>query len=343
MAGNEKIVTDDLVFEIADRLTGEDRKVSNRVIWSEIGGGSMTTIAAALRRWRERQELRTEHPIERAPLPEAISDAMREAVGQLWKAAQDETQKELDALTHAMNDRVSDATTERDEALAELQGTVEELEATKQQLAELTDVHQAAGEELARISADMSTIQDRAATAETRAAELEARVADLKGELDRAHAELQTERQEAVQARAEASRRIEAAEAKAAAEIRTLQIRNDHQAEQHQLELQRVRDDADKRVVEVKAAGDQALQEARKRAAEEIHRMTEKLQRLESGLDTANQEAKAAANENGKLRGQVEILQAQVGQQQDTIKTLASGTAAATKKATGKGTGGEKA
>jgi chromosome segregation ATPase len=336
MASNEKIVTDDLVFEIADRLTAEERKVSNRVIWSEIGGGSMTTIAAALRRWRERQELRTEHPIERAPLPEAIADAMREAVAQLWKTAQDETQKELDALTHAMNDRVNDATSERDEALAELQGTVEELETTRQQLAELTDAHQATGVELARISAEMSTVQDRAATAETRAAELEARVADLKAELDRAHAELQTERQEAVKARAEASRRIEAAEDKAAAEIRALQA-------QHQAELQRVRDDADKRVAEVKAAGDQALQEARKRAAEEIHRMTEKLQRLESGLDTANQEAKAAANENGKLRGQVEVLQAQVGQQQDTIKTLAGSTGAAAKKATGKGAGGEKA
>lgn len=333
--GYEKVASDEVVFEIADRLTTEGKKPSRRVVQAEVERQtgykpSMTTIHQALIRWEERQELRADTPIERAPLPEAIAEAMRDAVGRLWAAAQEETQKEIDALTQAMNERVAKAAAERDDVLGELQATAEELDVTRQQLAELTEAHQATGDELTRLSAELGQVTDRAGTAETRAAELEARVADLKAELDRAHAELQAERQEAAQARAEASRKIEAIEQKTAGEIRELQARNDQQAEQHRAELQRVRDDADKRVADVKAAGDQAQQEAR-----------EKLQRLEKGLDTSNQDAKTAAAENGKLRGQVEALQAQVAQQQDTIKALASGTA--TKKAAGKSTGGEKA
>jgi len=93
MAGLEKIVTDDLVFEVADRLDTQGQKVSNRAIWDQIGGGSMTTIAAALRRWRERQQLKNEQASERPALPEAIAETMRDAVDRLWKAAQEETQK----------------------------------------------------------------------------------------------------------------------------------------------------------------------------------------------------------------------------------------------------------
>jgi len=65
MAGLDKIVTDELVFSIADRLTAEGRKVSNRVLWDHIGGGSMTTIAGALRRWRESARRQPGSPLER--------------------------------------------------------------------------------------------------------------------------------------------------------------------------------------------------------------------------------------------------------------------------------------
>ncbi len=80
MAGLDKIVTDELVFSIADRLSAEGRKVSNRVLWDHIGGGSMTTIAGALRRWRERQQIRSELPAERIALPESVGLALRGAV-----------------------------------------------------------------------------------------------------------------------------------------------------------------------------------------------------------------------------------------------------------------------
>ena len=71
------------IFDIADRLTAEGRKVTNRLIWDHIGGGSMTTIAGALRRWRERQQLQVEAPAARVALSEVVERAMCEAVERL--------------------------------------------------------------------------------------------------------------------------------------------------------------------------------------------------------------------------------------------------------------------
>lgn len=129
LAGFDRIVTDEVVFSIADWLAAEGRKVSNRVLWDHIGGGSMTTIAGALRCWRGRQQIRAELPAERMALPDSLGLALRGAVEQLWAAAQQETQPEIDRLTQAANARVAEAVAERDSALAELQATVEELQA----------------------------------------------------------------------------------------------------------------------------------------------------------------------------------------------------------------------
>jgi chromosome segregation ATPase len=129
--GIERIVTDEAVFEIADQLTEKGEKVTNRAIWSAIGGGSMTTISQSLRHWRERQELQVTQPIERTPLPVALVDILHHAASQLWDAALSETKAELEQLAQATNARISEAQNERDDTLAELQATAEELEQVK--------------------------------------------------------------------------------------------------------------------------------------------------------------------------------------------------------------------
>lgn len=45
MAGLEKIATDERVFDIAARLVAQGRKVSNHMVWDQVGGGYMMTIA----------------------------------------------------------------------------------------------------------------------------------------------------------------------------------------------------------------------------------------------------------------------------------------------------------
>ena len=132
--GIEKIVSDEIVFEIAEQLAANGAKVTNRAVWSAIGGGSMTTISQALRRWKENQELQVTQPIERTPLPIALVDVLHHAAAQLWEAAQAETKAELEQLAQATNARIAEAHSEREEALTELQTTAEELEQTKKEL-----------------------------------------------------------------------------------------------------------------------------------------------------------------------------------------------------------------
>jgi chromosome segregation ATPase len=127
----ERIVTDEAVFEIADQLTENGEKVTNRAIWTAIGGGSMTTISQSLRHWRERQELKVSQPIERTPLPAVLVDIFQNATAQLWDAALAETKAELEQLAQATNARIAEAQNERDDTLAELQATAEELEQVK--------------------------------------------------------------------------------------------------------------------------------------------------------------------------------------------------------------------
>ena len=205
--GIERVVTDSMVFEVADRLTAAGEKVTNRAIWSAIGGGSMTTISQALRRWKDSQVLQVAQPIERAPLPASIIDVLHGAAAQLWDAALNETKSELDQLAQATNARVAEAQNERDDTLAELQTTAEELEQVKAErdgaLAEIVGRDQklaANATELALLQAELNTqvlatseAAHRAETAEAARAELQARVEQITGLL----ADEQTARRQA--------------------------------------------------------------------------------------------------------------------------------------------------
>jgi DNA repair exonuclease SbcCD ATPase subunit len=191
--GIERVVTDTMVFEVADRLTAAGERVTNRAIWSAIGGGSMTTISQALRRWKDSQVLQVAQPIERAPLPATIIDVLHGAAAQLWDAALNETKSELDQLAQATNVRVAEAQSERDDALAELQTTAEELEQIKVErdgaLAEIDSRDQklaANTTEITRLQAVLNAqavattgATHRAETAEAARAELQARVEQI--------------------------------------------------------------------------------------------------------------------------------------------------------------------
>jgi chromosome segregation ATPase len=189
----ERIVTDEAVFKIADQLTANGEKVTNRAIWSAIGGGSMTTISQSLRRWKEQQEIQVSQPIERTPLPAALVDILHTAAAQLWDAALAETKSELEQLAQATNARISEAQSERDDTLAELQTTAEELEQVKAErdtaLAEIDSQAQQLATSTAEITTlkaelqtqALATIQatHRAETTEAARMELLARVEQL--------------------------------------------------------------------------------------------------------------------------------------------------------------------
>lgn len=297
MAGLDKIVTDELVFGIADRLTAAGGKVSNRLIWSEIGGGSMTTIAAALRRWRERQELKADQPVERAPLPEPIGEAMRESVDRLWKAAQAETQKDIERLTQAMNERVAEATAERDEALSELQSTVEELQGAQARCTTLDAELASTSQECDGLRAQLATATDRATTAETRAVEIERRADDLGAELGRVHAEVTIERE------------------RQTLELATIRA-----------ELDQLRGELVGARTKTEAAEAQHAAQ-RQQLAQDAQRQAERMGAVEAERETLRKDASSAREEAARLTGKIEAMTTQHADLLRALVTTGAGAA----------------
>ncbi|TVT55709.1 MAG: hypothetical protein FHK80_13920 [Azoarcus sp. PHD] len=202
--------------------------------------------------------------------------------------------------------------------------------------------------------------ENRGALAEQRAEEIEHRADDLKSELDRAHQDvdrLRAERDEAIkecgQVRHDAERQLHAADAKIAQaqdaatsaagkidalrdELATMKAERtglEREAEQIRAALadqkqasqdaagDRDRVRAELTTLKAKAeAADQAHQEQRKAAAQEAHRVAERMTKAEADRDTARKEASAAREDAANLRGQLEALQTQ---QAEVMRLLA--------------------
>lgn len=286
MAGLEKIVTDELVFEIADRLVVEGKSVTHRVIYDEIKqvcgqGGSMTTIAAALRRWKEAQAIKSAQPVERPPLPSAIHEVMLDTVGLLWRAAQIETQAEVDATTIAADARVAEAQAANEDVLVELQVALDEAgvlkEQTTQQGVSLAEVRQSLLDAQLAVSIEKARADATAATADERAARIE----DMKTELQTVRAEQERERREFLQQTEQAAN--------------TAKLLAGAEASAHEMEKQ-IAD----------------LHEQRKLAVQEVNWAAEKIAKIEADRDECRREIKLAAVENAKLTGKIETLQVQL-------------------------------
>ena len=181
-------ITDELVAEIANRMADEGQKVSPAAVWSEVHTGSVVAVSAALRKWRETRASRTPQVVERPPLPDTVTNTMRDALDRLWTSAQDEAERAVERRIAAMRQRVEDASNERDDALAELQTTVQELDALQVQLDRISSAYDQKVDAIAGLEEDIALAVQRTDAAEKRAQELAGSVARLEAEL--ANAEL---------------------------------------------------------------------------------------------------------------------------------------------------------
>ncbi len=279
MSSNNIAITDELVAEIADRMAEEGQPVSPVAIWSEVHTGSVVSVAASLRKWREARTPRVPQVVERPALPDAVTDTMRDALDRLWSSAQDEAERAVARRLGTMRQRVDDASNERDDALAELQNTVQELDTLQGQLDRVTSAYEAKVDVVAGLEEDIALAVQRTDAAEKRVQELADRVAALEAELETAMAELTAERE----ARAAAEAQVAPAAVEA---VETVEAPQEEPA-------------ADEPAV-VEAA-DTVDHEAQRTALEAAH--AEAVARLESEVEAiraalqAEQEAHAAQRE----------------------------------------------
>jgi chromosome segregation ATPase len=171
-----KMVTQEAVRNAVAAILSRQGTITSRAIYDEIGGGSMTTIAAQLREYRKEMAQKQAPPAELVALPPALDEVMRHSAVEMWRAAQHECQVMVAAVKAQAQKEVVEAVAERDQHLSELEATTNELEEAKDKITASEATSQQQGRELS---------EERIAriTAETRTAELDRQLQALQGDI----------------------------------------------------------------------------------------------------------------------------------------------------------------
>lgn len=256
----------------------------------------MNAASTVMKEWRRMQ---TATP---APVAVVVPDRLRQvsdtALASLWAEAQEIANEALRAAQASWDAERAEAEAIREQVASAFQAQAVELDTATARVAELEKAlaeSVARGDSLAeRLDQQEAATQaatHRAELAEQHVEQIEQRAADLKAELDRAHADVDRLRTE----RDQAAARADHATANAAATAERAEALRDELA-----------------TVKAKAeAADQAHQEQRKTAAQEAHRVAERLTKAQADRDAAVKEAGLAREDAANLRGQLETLQTQ--------------------------------
>jgi chromosome segregation ATPase len=332
-------VTDELVAEIANRMAEEGQKVSPLAIWSEVHTGSVVSVAAALRKWREARSSGVPQVAERPALPEAVTDTMRDALDRLWTSAQDEAERAVARRLAGMRQRADDACNERDDALAELQNTVQELETVHGQLDHMADAYQAKADAGARLEEDIALAIQRTDEAETRAQELAARISTLEAELERATSDLAAEREARSQQEANVSNESEAASPSAVADDGTpdgestgsaLNVEHSEEVERLESELEAIRV-----VLQAEQQEHTARREEATAARAELDAATVELQEAQAQLASLTEARNADASEIARLSASLSEAEERANAAQQHVAELAERATAVSEKPEG--------
>ena len=194
MSTDADTITDEQVAAIADRMVEEGKRVSPVTIWSEVRGGSLVAIVAALQRWREAREDKTLELQLQTGLPGSLAETVMSAAARIWTTSQETAEQAFSQRLAVMGQHLEAAFADRDEAHAEYQKTFEEVEAQRERLSALTNALGAAEQSATQLGAELATATGRAEAAETRVEELVQRVSMDEADLEATKASLDEER-----------------------------------------------------------------------------------------------------------------------------------------------------
>lgn len=167
-------ITTEQIHATADQLASEGIKPTQAAVRERLGGGSFTTIAEALKTWR--QEQHTTAQLAEVVLPNDLAERSHTLIAQLWETAQalanERLAKEREALEHKealMTAEVEEAqqivkTLEGEQA--ELTAQLDELnnKATSQaeQLEQEQDTNRRQAEQIKQLETQLTAQQERA-------------------------------------------------------------------------------------------------------------------------------------------------------------------------------------
>jgi colicin import membrane protein len=281
----------------------------------------MNNVVEAMKEWRQNQ--RKQVQAVREPLPVELHGVVQSMGQSLWETAQQLANESLDAAKVAFETEKSDLIQLSAEQSESYEKQAAELEAAQARIAELerqataaTAAAQATGQELEATRSARLAAEQAAALANQKAEEIERRADELRAELNHAHTEAEAAAT-AAKATADSLR----------ADADRLRTERDKAQQRHELveaegvklaaslaaaQGETMKAQAALAGVTAKAeATEQAHQEQRKRAAEEVHRTAERMTKAEGERDDATKAAVEARERAAGLAGQLQAMQEQ--------------------------------
>lgn len=177
----EKITT------AANALTAEGiENPTNDQVREHMGGGSLSHISPVMREWRESRKAEVVAALE---MPADLKKAVETSLGQLWSAASKLATTAVESYRQEAEAAINDATTERDEALSEIQ----RLEARLTELEKaLSDKEQT----INQVNAELDTERTHNAQLNADKAALQARIDDRDNQIEDLKANLKESRED---------------------------------------------------------------------------------------------------------------------------------------------------
>lgn len=311
------------IFAAADALhaaseTGEFPSVE--AVRQESRAG-MNNVVEAMKEWRQNQRKQVQSV--REPLPVELHGVVQSMGQSLWETAQQLANESLDAAKVAFETEKNDLIQLSAEQSESYEKQAAELETAQARIAELerqataaTAAAQATAQELEATHNARLAAEQAAALANQKAEEIERRAAELRAELNHAHTEAEAAAT-AAKATADSLR----------ADADSLRTERDKAQQRHELaeaegvklaaslaaaQSETMKAQAAFAGVTAKAeATEQAHQEQRKRAAEEVHRTAERMTKAEGERDDATKAAVEARERAAGLAGQLQAMQEQ--------------------------------
>lgn len=323
MAETDKLVTEKTVFAAADALAGAGVKnPSNRMIRDKLGGGSPNEIAPLLRAWKEHGGGQPQHAASEIP-QEVLAEHMK--AGQvMWNAALAEAHRIADSKVQVAENRAIEAESDRDQALNDQSETIRELEMSKAQLSEASELHKRQAEEIERLREALHKAENQRAESQARVELLTMTVSTLQEANHGLEGELSKRRDEIT--------RLGADLASVRSTCEGLKAEHEHMTQEldRQRETARVTGEELAKFRSLDESNKEVIADLKRRNAEEAQRTGLILQRAEGERDAARTEARELAVANGRLTGELDALRQQVGSQASTIETLTKAAAAKT-------------
>lgn len=139
-------ITTEQIHATANQLASEGIKPTQTAVRERLGGGSFTTIAEALKIWRQEQE--TTAQLQNVVIPEYITDRAQTLTAQIWQTAQQLANERLAKERKALEHKEALMTVEVEEAQQIVKTLAAEQAELTAQLDQLTNKATAGAEQL---------------------------------------------------------------------------------------------------------------------------------------------------------------------------------------------------